>query len=345
MQLHFVGMDVHKQTISHCMKRADGRIVGEGIIQATRGALDEWVQKVPKPWIGGMESTMFSHWIYRHLEGHAERLLMGHSARMKAICSGKKKSDRIDASTIADLLRSNLFPACYVISPELGALRQQLRFRRLVVEEMVKFKNKTAGLLMSAGVQYERRKLHGKRYYGELVKTNAWINAEMKPLLEFSRIQIETLQSMDNRLLQMLERHPLLQARVKALQSIQGVGPVTALTWALETGTPARFASIDDACSYCGLTSALWESAGKQKHGPISKQRNPHLQSMLIDVAKIAPMTNEKLQEVHRKSREKGGHKNIATLEVARKLVAYLLAVDRAFSASQSQAERPRMTA
>lgn len=66
---------------------------------------------------------------------------------------------------------------------------------------------------------------------------------------------------------------------------------------------------------------------------------------MLIDVAKIAPMTNEKLQEVHRKSREKGGHKNIATLEVARKLVAYLLAVDRAFSASQSQAERPRMTA
>ncbi len=38
-----------------------------------------------------------------------------------------------------------------VISPELGALRQQLRFRRLLVEETVMFKNKTAGLLMGAG--------------------------------------------------------------------------------------------------------------------------------------------------------------------------------------------------
>src|SRR5262245_115502 len=32
----------------------------------------------------GMEATIFSHWIYRHLKPHAERLETGHSARMKA---------------------------------------------------------------------------------------------------------------------------------------------------------------------------------------------------------------------------------------------------------------------
>jgi transposase len=89
--------------------------------------------------------------------------------------------------------------------------------------------------------------------------------------------------------------------------------------------------------SYCGLTSALRESAGQQKRGPLSKQRNAHLQSVLIETAKLAPMNNEKLKEVHWKAVEKGGHRNRATLAVARKLVAYLMAADRAFFAGQRE--------
>ena len=73
------------------------------------------------------------------------------------------------------------------------------------------------------------------------------------------------------------------------------------------------------------------ESAGKQKRGPISKQRNRHLQCVLIEAAKIGPLHNEKLKEIYRKACEKGAHRNRATLVVARKLVAYLLAADRAF--------------
>lgn len=331
MQPYFVGLDVHKQVIAFCVKTADGGIVSEGKILATRAALDEWVQTVPRPWQGAMEATLFSHWIYWHLKPHAAELKMGHPARMKAIFAGKNKSDKIDTRGISDLLRCNLLPECFVISPELGALRQQLRFRRLMIEQEVMFKNKTAGLLMEAGVEYERKRLHGKRYFAALLAQNEWIGNQMRPLLEYNREQIESLQAMDRRLLQMLERHPRLQARIEWLRQIDGVGPVTALTWALEVGTPERFGSLKKAMSYCGLTSAFRESAGKQKRGPISKQRNRHLQCALIEVAKIAPLNNEKLRETHRKAMERGVHKNRATLAVARKLVAYLLAADRAF--------------
>src|SRR5437763_12275851 len=238
MQPYFVGLDVHKQVIAYCVKTVAGEIVAEGKIAATRAALNEWVRTLPGPWHGGMEATMFSHWIYRHLQPHAARLEMGHAATMKAISAGKKKSDKIDARTIADLLRCQLFPSCFVISPELGALRQQLRFRRLVVEETVMFKNKTAGLLMEAGVEYERRRLHGKRYFESLMKDNEWISRELRPLLEFNRAQMTTLQAMDRRLKRMLARHPALESRVEALLRIDGVGPVTALSWALEAATP-----------------------------------------------------------------------------------------------------------
>jgi hypothetical protein len=63
--------------------------------------------------------------------------------------------------------------------PELEGLRRQLRFRRLVVEETVRFKNKTAGLLMEAGVEYERRHLPGKRSFAEVLYL---IDRELRPL-------------------------------------------------------------------------------------------------------------------------------------------------------------------
>ena len=105
----------------------------------------------------------------------------------------------------------------------------------------------------------------------------------------------------------MLERHPRWQARVNALQAIDGIGPVTALTWALEIATPERFRSAKAATSDCGLTSALRESAGQQKRGPLSKQRNRHLQSALIEAGQIAPLVNEKLREVHAKPNRRAG--------------------------------------
>lgn len=337
MHSYFVGLDVHKQVIAYCVKKADGQILDEGKIGATREALAEWVKGLPQPWVGGMEATMFSHWIYAFLKPHAAELSMGHPAKMKAIQAGKKKSDKVDARTIADLLRCDALPKSFVISPELGRLRQQLRFRQLVVKQQVAFMNRTAGLLMEAGVEYERRRLHGKQYFGELMRSSGWVNQELKPLFQFGRKQIEGLGEMDKRLVRMLEQHPQLKARVAALRSIDGVGPILALSWALETGTPERFSSIKDAQSYSGLTSAFWESAGHQKRQPLSKQRNKHLQTVLVEVAQLAPMHNEKLKAVYQKHKAAGADHNQATLEVARKLVSYLLAVDRALLAGRTQ--------
>src|SRR5579859_6484465 len=326
MQEYFVGLDVHKQVIAYCIKTANGEIVREGVVPARRDSLEQWVGTLPQPWQGGMEATMFSHWIYQHLEPHAAKLQMGHAARMKAISAGKKKSDKIDARTIADLLRCNLFPACFVIPRELGALRQQLRFRSLLVQQIVRFKNKTAGLLMEAGVEFQRSRLHGHRYFRNLLEQDAWIGQHLKPLLEFNRSEILNLRQMDRRIVRGLQQHPLLQARVQYLRAIAGVGQITALTWDLEVASPERFPSIAHATSYCGFTSALRESAGRQMRSPLSKQRNRHLQSVLVEAAKLAPRTNPKLREVHAKALAKGAHKNRATLQVARKLVAYLLA-------------------
>lgn len=63
---------------------------------------------------------MFSRWNYRRLAPQAARLKSGNPARMKAICSGERKSDKLDARILADLLRCDMFPIAYLMPPELG---------------------------------------------------------------------------------------------------------------------------------------------------------------------------------------------------------------------------------
>ena len=61
---------------------------------------------------------------------------------------------------------------------------------------------------------------------------------------------------------------------------------------------------------------------------PISKQRNKHIQQTLVEAAKLAPRYSHELALVYERERQKG-NKNRATLAVARKMVAYMLAVER----------------
>ena len=325
---HYIGLDVHKKSVSYCVKLADGKIVEEGKLPAKHATLRAWASQRTEAWHGAMEATLFSGWIYDALEPFAAKLEMGHPAMMKAIGASKKKNDRLDARKVADLVRCNLLPACWVAPSEIRELRRILRYRNLVVQQAVQMENKISGLLMETGVEYNKQRLHGEKYFTGLLESLEEVPETVKQLLRLSRGALESFQATQQELVKQLRRHPKLVERVKRLKSIGGVGDITALTWALEIGDPQRFPSIADAVSYCGLTSALVASADKQYRGPISKQRNGHLQSVLIEAAKLAPRWNPPLAAVYEQERLRG-HCNRATLEVARKLVAYLLAVDK----------------
>jgi len=333
--IHYIGFDVHKKSISYCVKLADGKVVEEGKLRAAREVLRQWAAKRQEAWHGAMEATLFSGWIYDTLKPFAAELQMGHPAMMKAIGASKKKSDKLDARKIADLLRCNLLPACYVAPPEIRELRRMLRYRNLVVAQSVRMQNKMSGMLMEVGAEYNKKQLHGKQYFTELLERLDEVPESVKDLLRLSRGAMETFELAQRRLLARLRKEPLIAQRVALLNSIRSVGPVTALTWILEVGDPRRFSSAAKAMSYCGLTSALVSSADKQQRGPISKQRNGHLQTVLIEAAKLAPRWNRELAAVHARELERGNC-NRATLAVARKLVTYLLAVDKSGQPFQS---------
>jgi transposase len=326
--MYFIGLDVHKKTISYCVKDAAGCVYKEGKTGSTRRELDAWIKTLPQPRMIAMEATIFTGWIYDHLLPHAEKVKVAHPLMLRAIAAAKKKNDRIDAGKIADCLRCDFLPECHMATAEIRDRRRTLRYRNLVLRQMVQMKNRVSGLLMESGVSYDKQRLHKVGYFTDLLSASEEINESIRPLLKLSREHILRAQRLDRALTSSLERDPLLSERLRRLRTIPGVGPITALTWALEIGDYTRFRSVKEAISYCGLCSAEKSSADKVMRMPISKQRNKHIQHVLVEAAKMAPRYSHELALVREKEMQKG-NRNRATLAVARKMVAYMLAVER----------------
>ena len=164
-----VGLDIHKKLIAYCVKAADGRLVTQGMVGADRESLGQWAESLPGPWVGAMEATIFTGWVYDFLAPYAVDLKVAHPEMLKAITAAKKKNDRADAEKIADLLRVNLLPECTMLPEDIRELRRILRYRHHVMQTAVKMQNKMNGLLMEVGAGYNKRRLRGKRYFHELL--------------------------------------------------------------------------------------------------------------------------------------------------------------------------------
>src|SRR5215467_9162199 len=167
--MYYIGLDVHKQKISYCVKDSSGCIHSEGWIPATRHDLDCRMNNLPQPWSAAMEATMCTGWIYDHLKPHATAVKVAHPLMLRAIAASKKKNDRIDASKIADCLRCDFLPECHMDSHEIRERRRTLRYRSLLVRQVVQLKTRLASLLMETGVSYDRQNLHRIGFVSELL--------------------------------------------------------------------------------------------------------------------------------------------------------------------------------
>jgi hypothetical protein len=83
--MYYIGLDVHKRTISYCVKDGSGAIHAEGTLPATRWDLDRWMKTLHQPWTTAMEATVFTGWIYDHLQPHAAALKVEHPLMLRAL--------------------------------------------------------------------------------------------------------------------------------------------------------------------------------------------------------------------------------------------------------------------
>jgi transposase len=264
--MYYIGLDVHKKTISYCVKDVSGQIHRQGTIGATRNELDWWVKTLPQPWMvamEAMEATVFTGWIYDHLLPHAAQVKVAHPVMLRAIALAKKKNDRIDAGKIADCLRCDFLPECHMASTEIWDRRRVLHYWHLLVRQMVQMKNRMSRLLMETGVNHEKKRLHTQRYFEEVVWNHPEVSANIRPLAASEPGGDPAAPENRIRPAEISAAQSWLAERLQRLKTVPGVGPITALSWALEIGDVALpFGEASDQ-----LLRAVWGGKELRRQG------------------------------------------------------------------------------
>lgn len=292
------GIDYHKNYSVLVTTDAQGKVLRRGRVEhkaqwsgpARREGLERYFKELDCPTQVVFESTWNWGWLHDVLEKvpRVERMVMAHPYKTRIIAEAQIKTDGLDAKVLAHLLRANLIAPAHMAEPETRQLKALLRQRGFWVKQRTQVRNRIHQLL-DRQWDLERPQcadLFGKKGLGWLESLS--IEGTDGLLLR----QDLQLHAQLERSVRELEKD--LQGRLadsedlKLLQSIPGLGRITAAMVLSEIDGIERFASSDKLCAYAGLVPSTRSSGGRTYHGRMLKERNAWLQWALIEAAWVA---------------------------------------------------------
>ncbi|MFD4977621.1 IS110 family transposase [Streptomyces sp. NPDC058424] len=312
----YVGIDVHR-------KRSQVAVIGQdGSVQVNRN-----VPNGVHPILGvigdlpigapvAFEAAFGWGWLVEMLEDYGFEPHLVHPSRCKAIASARLKNDKVDAATLAQLLRADLLPEAWIAPPDVRRQRALLRHRFHLVRLRTLLRNRIHAVLAE----------HGLERAGACFTAagRAWL--EGLDLPDASRTVVDQLLALLDALKEPIDALDVLLAaqargdpRVTALTELPGVGILTALVIVTEVGDISRFPSARKLAAWAGLTPTVRSSDLTVRHGHISKQGSAWLRWILCEAAQIAKKSPEFAATYQAIAHRRG--KKIATTAIARKLI------------------------
>jgi transposase len=318
--MFIIGCDFHSRFQQIAMLDPTTGEVIERRLEHENGETRKFYATLPSPARVGMEATFDAQWFERLLQEHHHELWIGDAAEIRAAMVRKQKTDARDALHILDLLLTNRFPRIWVPSPAERDLRQLLRHRHKLVRFRTSVKNQLHALAMGQGL-CRRKKLWAKvgRKKLESLALDPWASRRREELLKLLDQLDPWIDKLDEAVIQAAESRP----QAVCLMKQAGVGPVTALAFALTIGPVSRFANSKKVVSYLGLNPSEESSGGRQRLGAISKQGNSMMRYLLIEAAQTASRLDPELRRDYQRLKFRRGS-GVAKVAMARKLTVRL---------------------
>jgi len=318
------GIDVHKKVIVACFRNGNkAELRNFNTLTCSLKELGNWLLENHCQMIA-MESTG-AYWkpIYNILELLNLDVIVVNAHHMKNVPG--HKTDVKDAEWIAQLLQHGLLKASYIPDRKQRELREIVRYRKNMVEELSREINRLEKTLEGANIKLSSyvsnlngsssRKLLEQVLVGEVNQEN------IGDLIHFSMLpkKAELLQAMDGvlstvqkQLVKAILDHIDDMTRrikdlddiidnqmkgyedaIKKIDALSGIGKRSAEVIISEIGTDmSRFPTDAHLASWAGLCPGNNESAGKRKSGK-SNKGNRYLKSILIQCAKAAQKDKE----------------------------------------------------
>ena len=284
----FVGVDVHKRSYHVSLWNDE------------HGLIDSWVQKPSaallltklRPYQPNVVRIVYEagptgFGLVRTLRNAGYQAEVIAPSKMLAAPGPEAKSDRIDSKRLAIYAAKNLLTPIHVPTEEQEGDRQIVRLREQIVRKSRSIQQQIKSFLLLHGIE-------------EPSGLSNWTNAAVKMLHELQLsmqlrfcldIMLNEYDHVKSQLVRIKkriremakeERH---QKTLNLLQTVPGVGTLTAVVFRTELVSPERFADGGQVSRMLGLAPGIRESGDTRREGSILRSGNKRLRTALVEAA------------------------------------------------------------
>ena len=245
----------------------------------------------------------------------------------------RQKEDSRDSRKIARALQSGDLEAIYIPSESTQELRSFVRFRKTIVKDISRNKNRIKSFLYLHGIKIPPEQDSASRHWSsnfskwleEVRLTTNYGHSVISDTLSTVKQLRGTLLKVDRELRQIAKNEQYADT-IRYLTSIPGIGLITAITLISELEDISRFSNLDKLCSYVGLVPTTNTSSDKERVGGITPRSNKPLRSILIESAWVSIRNDTSMALTYSKLCKRM-KPNKAIIRIAKKMLARVMYV------------------
>lgn len=364
----FVGLDTHKDTIAAAVARVGQEPESLGVMPNTPEAVAKLMRRLgpAKSLRVCYEAGPCGYAIFRQLLKLGIECVVVAPSLVPQRAGDRVKTDRRDALKLARLYRAGELVPVWVPDEAQEAMRDLVRAREDTIEDRLRKRHQLGKFLLRLELRPpEKMQAWGSKHRRWLDGLKLAQPAHQIVLREYIQALHETelrLQRLETELAEMAKNSPHA-AVIAALQSLRGVGLLTAVTLVAELGDLTRFETAQQLMAYTGLVPSEYSSGNSQRRSGITKSGNAHVRRVAIEAAwhyRLPPRIGEALKarqeglppavnssawkaqhRLNLKFRRlvgRGKPKQVAVVAVARELLGFVWAIAHEVARSSARA-------
>lgn len=287
-----IGVDLHKTQFTTCMLSEDRKVEEFGAYPTRDEGYEAFIGKVNSLIEKGyevsaaVESTGNTRYFMNRVIKAGVLVKVVNTLKFKVVNESVKKTDKHDARTLAEFLEKDMLPESQLCSQESEDIRRVIKSRAVLVKALVSLKNQVHALLLSYGIETKRGQLQSKKERQRILagledhKSFGSAAGAVKPLLDTINQVYGEVKKLEKVLAELVKE----DEDVELLQSIPGVGIITASAIRAFTDDINRFESAKKYAAYAGLVPWVQNSNHTIHHGRITKRGPVELRTAFVQV-------------------------------------------------------------
>lgn len=280
--MYYVGADLHKEQTWFYVMDHNGAKIDSKSISNSLDSLKSYFMEIPTPFTLAVEATYNWYFFVDLAEQFAKKVFLANSYELKAFAKRHKKTDKIDARLIADILRKGFLPAVFIPDQATRSLKELLHYRINLVRDRSRNIFRLKNTLDKLGADYSGN-----------FTTEKWLRAipidsfapRYRHIISGYIEQIIRLNQELSRIKTYLRDELFEDKEIQNLITIDGLDYFSAALIKSEIVDINRFASFNRLCAYAGLAPKVSQSGDKAAHhGALMTNRRKNLQWILLEV-------------------------------------------------------------